>query len=233
MAPPMHERRLVTLTRCALAEPPDDATFASTNPTEEESRRYHDVVRLKKVEPDSPVLTALRQKLDQLEAVQVSFGEKDFATTVDGRTSIRGYTIERELGGELFLLEDGVEPVERRHAIVSFVNDDEIVLTLGATRVPMVRAKGARKASEAPSESSTVLPSKAGGASPLEDCERRYLACVNSMGPEALQAMGSSLDNVKQLFEMAKNGQTDPDSVLAACQTVLDTVVNARLCTVK
>lgn len=237
MAAPPGERRLVDLTRFALSEPPDDTGFAKMHPTDEERTNYDNVLRLKREEPSSPLLVKLRRKLDQLEETSVTFDEKEFVTSTANGTSVKKYQVEKELDGELVLLEEGDAPIERRRSIISFVSDDELVLTTGSTRVPMVRARPgqARRPTEAPSsptpgELQSSQRPVGGGPPALEACQKRYFACVDAMPPEARQAMGPSLDQVRALFDLARSGKTDAGSVTSSCQDVVSMLQSAGYC---
>jgi hypothetical protein len=142
--------------------------------------------------------------------------------------------------------EDGAGPVERRRSIINFVGDDDIVLTRGPTRVPMVRVRAGshRRPTEAPSataappSASTAAPAAGTGAAPsspsrfpaLDACEQRYFACVAAMPPEARSAMGSSIDAARTAFAHARSDAAAAASLTDVCQSLVQTMELSGYC---
>jgi hypothetical protein len=141
MAPPPGQEREVALVRMALATPPDESGFAATHPDAKEQEHFSSVLRLRREDPGSPLLASLQRKLDQLEGVRVNFLPDKYITTTASGIDSTAYRIEEDLGNQLVLLElegRGASESSRRR-MLSFDGPDKMVITVGATRVPMVR----------------------------------------------------------------------------------------------
>lgn len=232
MSPPPSERRTVALVRFALADPPDTAGFASMNPTPQEQVKFDDVLRLRRAEPDSPLLVTLHQRLDEVAGgTTVTFTDRDLISVTAAGTTINKYVIERELDREIVVREDGEGPIEDRRSIISFVGDDDIVLTHGSTRVPMQRvpAGSPRRPTEAPSRSAATN-SGSSRFPALDACEQRYFACVAAMPAEARSAMGASLDAVRGAFARARSDSSSAASLASVCQSMVQTMTSAGYC---
>lgn len=230
MSPPS-ERRTAALVRFALADPPDTAGFASMNPTPQEQVKFDDVLRLRRAEPGSPLLVTLQQRLDEVDGTTVTFTDRELISVTAAGTTITKYVIERELDREIVVREDGAGPIEDRRSIISFVGDDDIVLTHGSTRVPMQRvpAGSPRRPTEAPSRSAATN-SGSSRFPALDACEQRYFACVAAMPAEARSAMGASLDAVRGAFARARSDASSAASLASVCQSMVQTMTSAGYC---
>jgi hypothetical protein len=138
-APPPAEARLYQLALLALAEPPDHAGFDAMSPSDEERHHFHNILRLRKEEPDSPLLAELRGRIAQLDAIRITFTEAKLVTETPHGVHVAGYRIEEDLPDGVVILEEGDGPLDERRAIITFTSEDALVLTKGPTRVPMRR----------------------------------------------------------------------------------------------
>jgi hypothetical protein len=241
MAPPPSEERLVFLVRCALAEPPDDAAFATMQPTMEEETHYRNVLRLRREEPDSAMLGNLRRRVEQLDGLRITFTTDKLITETPDGTQVTSYQVEEDLGDRVIIVEQGPAPIERRRAVISFDGDDRIVITKGPTRIPMTRvAAGTPRpptevphrppAGAGPSAGLASPPAEAGEPLEFEPCAAAYLACLDAMPPEAQSAMAESRAVVEKRVEQARSAPEERESFTEACNRALRLAKSSMLC---
>src|SRR4030095_1890518 len=101
----------------ALREPPDHAGFDAMAPTDEERHHFHNILRLRREEPDSPLLAELRGRIAQLDAIRITFTEAKLVTETPNGVNMTGYRIEEDLPDGVVILEDGNGPVDERRAV--------------------------------------------------------------------------------------------------------------------
>jgi hypothetical protein len=248
MAPPPGQERDVTLARAALASPPDKTSFEALTPSPTERTTFENILRLRKEEPDSPLLEELQRKLDELEAVRVTFMGDKFITVTPKGTDITPYRVEEDLGDRVVLLQDGTGPVEERRSVASFDGHDRIVLTIGPTRVPMTRvAKGtAPKPNEVPSTpiarggadtptrttdtSSNPSSHDAGASSADYDaCVKEYYRCIGRMNADDRAALGGTIEATKKIFADAKGDPEEMRRTLDTCKQAVS-LAHATFC---
>jgi hypothetical protein len=233
MAPPPGQARQVQLSRYALASPPNDEAFAAMDPSEQERNWYRDVKRLRNEEPGSPLLEQLKRKLDELEAVRLTFTEDKLITSTQSGTSVTAYRIEEDLGDRVVILEDGDAPENKRRAIIAFVNRDSIVIDKAGLRIPMNRvpAGSAPPPSEAPRTSTSVpTPSSGGGSNDeYERCVAEYYRCVDAMDAESRAAMADLLAQTRRIFEEARHSPERRRATLASCKQSVE-LAHATYC---
>jgi hypothetical protein len=219
----------VALVRHALAVPPERDAFEAMRPSERERRDFDNVVRLQREEPGSSLLAQLRAKIDGLEAVRVIFTEDRMITTTSNGTDATPYVVEDDLGDRVILLEGG-DPNKRR--VIAFDGDDDIVVTVGATRVPMSRvpdgvvpAPTSVAAGGATSSSLSSAPSPSGAASsddPLVACIDDYYRCIEQMPAEAREASADLIEATKSVFARAQDSPASRDATLRSCRQAVD-----------
>lgn len=222
MAPPPGQERQVRLSRYALASPPQDDAFEAMKPTEQERNWYRDVKRLRNEEPGSPLLEALKRKLEELEAVRVTFTEDKLVTTTQSGTQVTAYRIEEDLGSSVVILEDGSGSEDKRRAVIAFVDRDNIVINKAGVRIPMNRvAKGAAPPpSEAPLNRAAARSDARSdqGSDEYDRCVAEYFRCVDAMDPETRASMADMLEVTKRTFEEARQSPERRRSVLGTCK---------------
>lgn len=230
MAPPPGQERQVALARRALATPPDQAGFDASGPTEKERESFANVLRLRREEPSSPLLVALQRKLDELEAVRVTFLPAKMMITTRNGTDMTGYQVEENLGERLVILEEGSAPLERRRKILAFDGNDRMVVTTGATRIPMVRVPAGTvpAPTEVPSSPSPAAntPSSspkvpASGDAELDTCVTSYYACIDRMPASARPSLEGVLAQTRRIFTEAAHDPSKRASALASCKQAL------------
>jgi len=217
MAPPPGQARQVQLSRYALASPPKDDAFEAMNPTSQERDWYRDVKRLQNEEPGSPLLEELKRKLEELEAVRLTFTADKLITTTQGGTQVTAYRIEEDLGSSVVILEDGSAPEAKRRAVIAFVDRDSIVINKGGLRIPMNRVTKAPPPSEVPLSRATPNPNQ-GSGDEYDRCVAEYFRCVDAMDADTRASMADLLEVTKRTFEEARNSPERRRSVLDSCK---------------
>jgi hypothetical protein len=244
-APPASERRAFLVTRYALAEPPREAELAQMNPTPEEARNFHNVLRLLREEPGSPLLAQLRERIASLRAISVDFTPTKLIARTASGVSITPYRVEEDLGDTLVLLEEGERPLERRRTTITFLDDDSLIMVHGATRVEMERVQpweeltatevphGASRIDEPvaprPSVSITSAPPPTGDPA-FDQCVVEYFACLEAMPPEAQEAMGPAVDLVRLRLQQVSQDAEDRRSFTETCRGTVSMLRAAGYC---
>ncbi len=232
MAPPPHERRSVALARYALSTPPRDEAFEHMDPTPQEREHYLSVVRLRNEEPSSPLLAALRRKLDALEAVRVTFTATEFIATTPTGTTITRFSVEANLGDSIVLRSEGDGDPSRRRSRVDFVDEDSIVVTIGATRVPMNRVPPgvAPAPSTAPALAATpdtapasdTTPQRSESATALEACAQEYYRCIEQMPAQTRAELEDVIAATRTIFRDAAAVPSRRAAALRSCRQAVD-----------
>jgi hypothetical protein len=226
------------LAEAALADPPDDAGVEKMAPNAEERRHYENVKRLRREEPDSPLLAALREKIAELDSIRMAFTAEKIVFSTPSGTNVERYRVAEELPDQLVLETEGKGPPEKRHAIVRFMDDDHIVLALGARRVPFERvgAAGVVSAGRAAAGPAGAaggvpqgLPAKTGDPE-FDGCVADYFACVAKMPPDAQDAMKDSLDLLKLRMHQAAQDPEERKSFARTCNDLLKLIRSTALC---
>lgn len=215
MAPPPHEERSVALARFALRTPPDDAGFAAMEPSEAERTNYANVLRMRNEEPGSPLLAEVRRRLDALEGVRVTFTPEKMITTTPSGTDIVPYVVEENLGDSVVIAEHG-DPLERR--MIAFDGDDRIVITVGATRVPMTRV--APGVAVTPTSAPTTRVAEHGDD--LDRCVAEYYRCIEQIPADTRASMADLIAATRQSFERARQSEQEVAFALQSCREAVD-----------
>lgn len=225
---PNEDARAVTLAQQALAEPPDDKGFERLQPSAIEREHYRDVIRLKTTEPGSPLLAALKKKLDEYDAMRMEITP----TTIGFRTRKGGWSRERyTITGET---EDGVTIQSESDRITIRVVDRDHLFLRGATAgIPMTRddPPGAPAKDALAGAAGASIPGRAGAPAPggerpsgPADACSAYADCIDQMprlaGDQAI--MGTSSDVIR--------GWERTPSRLRQCASALDLARTSGLC---
>lgn len=212
----------MSLVRRALATPPDSAGFEASGPSARERESFANVLRLRREEPSSPLLEQLQRKLDDLEAVRLTFLPEKFMVTTKGGTDMTAYRVEENLGDRLVLLEDGTGSEQARRKILSFDGNDKMVITTGATRVPMVRVAAGvvPRPNEVPSapRAATGAGVPASGNAEYDACVKSYYTCIDRMSAADREAMAGVIGQTKKIFADAAHDPASMQSTLASCK---------------
>lgn len=235
--PPPSEGRLLVLSRAALADPPDSAGFEKMKPNAEEREHYTNILRLKREEPNSTLLSTLRKRVGELDSIRMTFSLDKLVTTTATGTQVEGYTAEAELGSQLVVITDGEGPASSRRAIFDFVDDDHIVLRKGYHEVPFYRtgsspempSAAATRASDAAAAAEPGMPEKTGDPA-FDGCVADYFGCVNQMPPESQDAMRASLDLVRLRMRQAAKDPDQRQSFAETCNSTVRLLKSAGLC---
>ncbi|RYZ60685.1 MAG: hypothetical protein EOP08_14520 [Proteobacteria bacterium] len=230
MAPPQSEKRSTQMARFILATPPDEAGFEAMGPTAAERESFTTVLRLRREEPDHPALVKLQRKLDELDAVRITFeAERMIVTTSDG-TDVSHYRVEEELGDRLVVIEEASSLKPEKRVPVAFDGNDALVLTIGASRVPMVRSTGrgtpvpsavppATRAALSARASSPESPSMpASGNAEYDACVASYYRCIDQLQPADRAAMAETIAYTRKMFADAAHDPSRMQSTLASCK---------------
>ncbi len=168
--------------------------------------------------------------------MRVTFTAGKLITTTRAGTSIKRYTVEEDLGERVVILEEGEADVSRRRAIIAFVDHNNIVITKGATRIPLTRvAKGtAPSPNEAPSQSAAQRSDVAGlpapsGYADLDECVAEYYRCIEVMPPEARAAISGVISATKRIFEEARESPELRKSATRSCKQAVE-LAHASYC---
>jgi hypothetical protein len=225
---PSEDARAVTLAQQALAEPPDDSGFERLRPTADEREHYKNVIRLKTTEPGSPLLAALKRKLEEYDAMRMDITPD----TIGFRTRQGGWSRERyTITGET---DDGVTIQSESDRITIRVVDRDHLFLRGATAsIPMTRddppgapAKDALAGAlgqKAPGGAGAPASGRARPSGPADACSA-YADCIDQMprlaGDQAI--MGMSSDVIR--------GWERTPSRLAQCASTLEIARAGGLC---
>ena len=104
-------------------------------------------------------------------------------------------------------------------------DSDAIVVTVGATRVPMTRVP------DGTAPSPTTAPTAAGTATtvvsadpsdPFEACVADYYRCIDQMPASARDASAGAIEATKGIFERARRSPSDRAATLQSCRRAVD-----------
>lgn len=222
------------LTRYALANPPAVDSFEGMDPNELERQRFSDILRLRDEEPGSPLLRALRKKLEDLDALRVTVTPNSIILPAGNGTAVTGYEVEHALADEVVIVEQGDGPKEARRWVVSIIDDNHIVMRKGRTVMPMTRigtnpdldpASQPHVSSDPPARPRTGM-----AGDDLELCMADYYACLDSMPPVSQDAMRPALALVEARVKQAGDSVEQRASIHEACENAVTTMRSAGMC---